>query len=193
MNKFKEWTQHWVSGMLVVALLISGKSVLAAETKQTVPPSRAVVFDIDGTLTPTPFRFWSVRTDAANTAHYFANQGMAIFYITARVSWLQWPLGDWLEDNHFPSGQLYLTETEADEDNHGEFKTRILQQLKTEGWQLEWAFGDSSSDFAAYHAAGIPQDRVYALKREGAEQCEPGVWQLCLYGWADFPRVESGR
>lgn len=41
----------------------------------------------------------------------------------------------------------------------------------------------SSSDFEAYTRAGIPRERVFALRRVGAAGCQPGAWVACLPGW----------
>ena len=60
---------------------------------------------------------------------------------------------------------------------------RLLAAYVRQGWRLAWAYGDSSTDFEAYAQAGVPKERVYALKRRGDDQCQPGAWQACLDGW----------
>jgi phosphatidate phosphatase PAH1 len=145
-----------------------------------------VVFDIDGTLTPTPFQFWRVRSDAAETAQYYADQGVEIIYLTARTSLLQWHIPGWLERNDFPPGSLFTIQTNADRDDHEQFKTRILQQLIARGWNIELAFGDSSTDFQSYANVGISRLRVFALRRHGDDGCQPGIWARCLTGWSEY-------
>ena len=176
--------------MLLPALLLvlcSGCSTLPNQfDKPPVEQAKAVVFDVDGTLTPMVWRFWQVRDDAAKTAQQFADQGYHVFYVTARFLWLQWPLPDWLEDNDFPAGSLYVPQTWDEHRDPEHFKHRILQRLIDDGWQLEWAFGDSSSDFKAYASVQIPKSHVFALQRENADECESGVWDRCLKGWAEF-------
>ncbi|WP_295436329.1 hypothetical protein [uncultured Thiodictyon sp.] len=59
----------------------------------------------------------------------------------------------------------------------------MLQQLRANGWQPEYAYGDSATDFTAYAAAGIPKQQVFALRREHQRSCRAGVWETCLGGW----------
>ena len=101
----------------------------------------AVVFDIDGTLTPKVHPMNTAREHAAQTA----------------------------EDRKQPAA----------------FKTALLNECIDRGWTIEYAYGDSSTDFEAYAAVGIPQERVFALQREGDTSCQPGEWSVCLGGWTE--------
>ena len=173
--------------ILLAAVFCSGCSTLANEfVDAPMDHAKAVVFDIDGTLTPTPLSIWSVREAAAETVQHFANQGFTIFYVTARIPLFQWQIPGWLESNHFPTGNLYLTQNSEDRSDHERFKTRILNQLIEHGWVIERAFGDSSSDFKAYSAANLTQEQVFALLRQGSDQCQPGVWARCLTSWLEY-------
>ena len=171
-------------GLIMLVVLVCGCATLPNRFDPApVPGSQAVVFDIDGTLTPTPLRFWQPREHAAVAVRGFADAGYQVFYVTARVRMLQAPIPGWLEGHGFPRGALFLTETAADRDDHAAFKTRILRQLQQQGWRLEWAFGDSTSDASAYRAAGIPADRIVGLQRQCEDACEPGEWARCLPDW----------
>lgn len=60
-----------------------------------------VVFDVDGTLTPTvPKIFWA-RPDAAAVARLYAERGHRIVYLTARSPLLQGTLQKFLTRNAF--------------------------------------------------------------------------------------------
>ena len=168
-----------VISVIAGALVMLGLSAQAQER-------RAVIFDIDGMLTPSVLAIDTVRDDAALAATHFADAGVAIIYLTARVPLFQDRVADWLDDNGFPPGQLYLTQTDADRDDHGAFKARVLATYAAEGWTFVAAFGDSSSDFAAYAEVGVPQQQVYALRRRGAWRCKEGAWQGCYDRWADL-------
>ena len=48
-----------------------------------------VVFDVDGTLTPTVARILSVRPEASAVARLYAGRGHRIVYLTARAPALQ--------------------------------------------------------------------------------------------------------
>ena len=174
--------------ILLMALLVSSCAQLPPTAIQDAPKKhdKAVVFDIDGTLTPTPLKFWKARTDAAKTVHYFADKGMQIIYLTARVEPLQSNIPSWLKDNGFPDGSIHVTESAEDRNNHAQFKARILREFVAHGWIIEYAYGDSSTDFEAYAAVGIPKEHVFALLREGDTACQPGVWKVCLNGWTGY-------
>jgi len=177
-----------------VVLVCSGCSTLPNHFEPApTSDNKAVVFDIDGTLTPTPWRFWQARGDAARAVRTFSDNGYRIFYITARTPFLQGQIPGWLKDNDFPQGELYLTQNDEDQDDHARFKTRILLQLQQNGWQIEWAFGDSSSDFEAYRAVGVPATRIVALQRECDEECQPGEWRQCLKGWKYWRGTEIAK
>ena len=182
--------KHYRLLLALIMLACSGCSTLPNHfEKAPADHTKAVVFDVDGTLTPMVWRFWQVREDAAKAAQRFASEGYHVFYVTARFLWLQWPLPDWLEDHDFPAGDLYVPQTWEEHREPQPFKQQILQQLIDDGWQLEWAFGDSTSDFRAYAEVNIPQDHVYALQRENADECESGPWAACLKNWTDFLKL----
>ena len=44
---------------------------------------------------------------------------------------------------------------------------------------------------AAYQRAGLPKDRVFALKRKWRNTCEEGVYGACLAGWAEYLEITS--
>lgn len=173
-------------------LLASACTLLPADVPATrAGHQQAVVFDIDGTLTPTPRAIRTAREDAASAAQRFADQGYQIVYLSARVRLLQSGIPGWLHDHGFPEGVIHVPQGRADSGDHAAFKTRILQQYRDKGWRFAAAFGDSSTDFQAYAAAGIPPERVFALRRAGADACQPGAWQACLPAWTALPPLPA--
>lgn len=170
--------------LLPAALLASACTLLSAAVPEPTPGAQqAVVFDIDGTLTPTPRAVRTARPDAAAAARDLAARGYRIVYLSARVRFLQSGIPGWLRDNGFPEGPVHVPQGRADSRDHAAFKTRILQQYRDKGWRFVAAYGDSSTDFQAYAASGIAPGRVYALKREGEDACQPGAWHECLPSW----------
>ena len=173
--------------ILILIIIIGGCAKSASELQFAYEEqTMAVVFDIDGTLTPRPIEMWTAREDAAKAVHIFAAKGYQIVYLSARVRPFQATIPRWLEENGFPHGSLLLTETAEDRKDPVYFKTRMLQDLRAHGWELAFAFGDSSTDFEAYTAVGIPTERVFALRREGEDTCQPGAWKACLNGWTEY-------
>lgn len=167
-----------------LALLAGACTLLPTTVPATSAATRhAVVFDIDGTLTPTPRAVRTAREDAAAAARRFAEQGVQVVYLSARVRLLQAGIPDWLQDNGFPPGPVHVPQDRADSRDHAAFKTRILQQYRDKGWRFLAAYGDSSTDFQAYAAVGIAPERVFALRRAGDDACQPGTWRQCLPSW----------
>lgn len=177
-----------------VALLTSCGSLAPAEVP-SAPTSgaRAVVFDIDGTLTPDVNAVAEVRVDAAAAVRIYFERGYRVIYLSTRVSFLQAGIPVWLKENGFPASSVHVAETEADHKDPAAFKLRIMREYSARGWSLVGGYGDSSTDFRAYAEAGIPNSRVFALLRRGQSACEPGVWQECLPGWSSHLGFVSGR
>ena len=142
-----------------------------------------VVFDVDGTLTPAVARIFSVRPDAAAVARIYAGRGYRIVYLTARAPALQGTLRAFLSRHDFPPGDLLVPKNWAEHAAPAAFKAHVLAEYLAQGWDIGVAYGDSSSDFEAYARAGIPRERVLALRRVGAARCQPGAWAACLPGW----------
>lgn len=167
-----------------------------AAAAQDIPVARAgadriVVFDIDGTLTPSVWAYRRARPDAAAAVQAYAKAGVMVVYLSARRRLFQHEMPEWLAEHGFPEGPLYLTETPDDRADTVAFKTRILTALTDQGWRIVAGYGDSSSDFAAYAAAGIPADHVFALRRRANDACQSGVFQGCYGDWAAIPRPAS--
>lgn len=172
-----------VLGLVVV---LGGCALTPDQMKSaSAPQVRAVVFDIDGTLTPNVLSVFKVRPYASKAVHLYADKGYEIIYLSARVKMLQSSIPGWLEKHDFPEGTLHVTETDADKNDHAYFKTRILNEYSSNGWKLSYAYGDSTTDFEAYAAAGIPEAHVFALQRKGDDEPQPGIYNTYLVTWEE--------
>lgn len=174
--------------MVAIAVLAMGLGGCAHLSAVVVPQAASdapgiAVFDIDGTLTPTVAQIFSVRPDASAVVRLYAERGHRIVYLTARAPALQGTLLAFLSRNGFPPGDVVVPKDRAEHAAPATFKSRALADYRAHGWGVAVAYGDSSSDFEAYARAGIPRERVFALRRVGATQCQPGVWSACLAGW----------
>lgn len=170
--------------------ILAGATVAHAQEFPTPPAGadRAVVFDIDGTLTPSVWAYRIARPKAAAAVRSYADSGALIIYLSARRRLFQHEMPEWLAEHGFPAGPLHLTETPDDRADTVAFTTRILTVYIDKGWQIVAAYGDSSSDFTAYAAAGIPKDHVFALRRWANDGCQSGVFQGCHFDWVDIAR-----
>ena len=180
-----------LAAALVLATLLAGCAHLPAVVVPHAAAGAAgiVVFDVDGTLTPTVARIFSVRPDAAEVARLHAGRGYRIVYLTARAPALQGTLRGFLSKHGFPPGDLVVPKDRAEHARPADFKAHALAAYQAQGWEVGAAYGDSSSDFDAYARAGIPRERVFALRRVGAADCQPGAWAACLPGWGPQRRA----
>ncbi len=149
------------------------------------PQALAVVFDIDGTLTPDVQSIATVRPDASQAVRRYFDKGYRVVYLSTRSSLLQNGIPGWLKAKAFPEGSIHVGQTSKDDKDPALFKLRILKEYQARGWRLIGGYGDSSTDFEAYAGAGIPKNLVFALRRKGASRCQPGAWQSCLQGWTE--------
>ena len=172
--------------LLAVALCSGCAQLPPAGIPDALPQhAQAVVFDIDGTLTPKPLDVFEARTDAAKAVRIFADKGYKIFYLSARIGFLSAGIPGWLKEHGFPDGGVHIAQTDEDRSHPAAFKTRMLKDFIGHGWHFKFAYGDSSTDFEAYAAAGIPKERVFALLRDEETWCQPGDWKACLNGWTE--------
>lgn len=171
---------------LPIILLCVSCGLLPFEIQKTpLKPDQAVVFDIDGTLTPSPSAIFTARDDAANAVRLYADEGYKIIYLSARIKLFQTGIPNWLKENRFPEGSIHVPETAEDGSDPVAFKKRILEGYKTNGWTFVAAYGDSSRDFEAYAKIGIDKDHVFALQRAGEAKCQEGAWKRCLRSWTE--------
>lgn len=174
--------------LLLIVSVISGCTQLKPTTISAPhqPGQKVVVLDIDGTLTPKNSAVFEAREDAANAVNALSKKGYAIVYVSARVPLFQAGLPGWLQKNGFPTGNLHVAQSAEEREQVSQFKTKILQQYKSVGWVIAFAYGDSATDFTAYANAGVSQEKVFALKRRGDSECQPGVYKQCLEGWSGY-------
>jgi phosphatidate phosphatase PAH1 len=174
------------SFLLFLVLFFSG----CALKPDPVPPApyalaQAVVFDIDGTLTPDVMSIYTARPEAAKAVQLYADKGFTVIYLSARIKLFQSNIPGWLQKNNFPEGPIHVTETRAEAKDPAAFKARILKAYQNQDWVLAYAYGDSSTDFEAYSAVGIPKEHIFALQRKGETLCQPGNWADCLTNWGE--------
>ncbi len=180
--------------LLAIALGMSGCVTIppAEVPRASATQHEAVVLDIDGTLTPENLDVFEVRPGAADALEALVKKGYKIIYVSTRIPLFQSSLPTWLRQNGFPAGSLHVAQTPGERANPSDFKARILALYRQAGWNLDYAYGDSSTDFTAYAKAGVPRAHVFALKRRGAKDCQEGAYKECLEGWTVHLRyIES--
>lgn len=180
----------------VAGILLAGTGCAQLPARPVPPPATAgealVVFDIDGTLTPAVAAVFQVRPDAAAAVRAYAAKGYRIVYLSTRTGWLSAPLPGWLHRHGFPDGTVHVAQRAAERRDPATYKARMLEAYRERGWRIAYAYGDSSTDFAAYAAAGVPTAAVFALRRRGQTGCQPGPAAGCLPGWSDHLAFIAG-
>lgn len=174
-----------LTASVVLAITLAGCAHVADVVVSQAPAAAPglVVFDIDGTLTPSVARIFWVRPDAAAAARLYARRGHRIVYLTARAVALQGTLGSYLARNGFPPGDLVAPGTGEEHARPAEFKARVLAGYRAHGWDVAAAYGDSTSDFEAYARADIPRQRVYARSGSARGTANPTLrWPACRNG-----------
>jgi hypothetical protein len=145
---------------------------------------RGVVTDIDETLTTTDGEWLSqladpthdpaMRPEANALMQAYADQGYGIFYVTARGEDAQLADGrsareatrDWLVDHDFPvdEDRLYLADgIGALGDSAVAYKSGVIDDLGTDGWSFDWAYGNADTDILAFQASEIPNDTIFLV------------------------------
>jgi len=172
--------------ILVLLLLATSCSLQPTDVQvASVEFNKAVVFDIDGTLTPNNISIFTARNDAARVVSLYADKGYKIIYLSARNRFFQFNIPDFLKENTFPNGSIHVPQSASDRDDFSAFKQKILLRYRDKGWNLVAAYGDSTTDFEAYAAVGIGVDNIYAIKPIDEKTCRPGPWGKCLGAWSE--------
>lgn len=173
-----------------VKLRWSFKDQHAEATLWVVPVGQpVVVFDIDGTLTPSDRENLKdyarrlvrkptaegpkLRPGAVAAAHAAAREGLVV-YVTGRPPWLAGPTRAWLAAHDFPEGAVFCMTHTRDilptEARVGRAKTERFRALQAAGVIFLRAYGNARTDIRAYAAVGLPKDRTFILGKHGGEE-----------------------
>ncbi|KAK9805362.1 hypothetical protein WJX73_006658 [Symbiochloris irregularis] len=161
------------------------------------PGTKAVVFDVDGTLTVgdievvTMFAIdaLAVSTSAAqNLTHKYdlkqrkgalhvvrawAAKGYQPIYLSGRQGSYFNLTQEWLVRHRYPPGPIHLTKTHLPTlpiyYSVGNFKVAYMEVLKARGLDIVAAYGNTTTDIRAYGAFGIPKERTYIIGPHGGK------------------------
>ena len=164
-------------GEYIIKMVVAGDLSTAYGFMTVLDPGRkAVVFDIDGTLTTNDFEAVKdyIGAGDANAYYYASNlaalyrlRGYQIIYLSARPYWLVRETREWFKKKGFPDTILHATLNNNDSFNAAlaqAYKTEYLSYLKNSvSIDLVAAYGNSSGDIGAYASAGIPVTGTYII------------------------------
>ncbi|KAL6779212.1 hypothetical protein ACKKBF_B18325 [Auxenochlorella protothecoides x Auxenochlorella symbiontica] len=155
------------------------------------PGTRAVVFDLDGTITVgdgqvvTQFTLDALgastalnaklshkydlrpRRHALHAVRAWAAKGYQPIYLSGRQgSYYNLTLA-WLIKHRYPPGPIHLTRTHLPTlpvyFSVGLFKVKYIEGLRAKGIDVYAAYGNTMTDIKAYEAAGIAKERTYII------------------------------
>jgi hypothetical protein len=174
-------------GEYVVYFVVEGDLSFTSGYLSVVDPGRdAVLFDIDGTLTINDFEavadYLGVKTA---TPYYFApemvdayrQRGYQIIYLTARPYWVTKDGREWLQTQHINQWHYYSNpygDGPIPPDTQ-QFKTDYVRYLRNEvGLNIVRAYGNATTDIAAYADGGIPKGDTYIIGfNAGVDRTQP--------------------
>jgi phosphatidate phosphatase PAH1 len=161
-------------GMYPYFMMVPGDGSSADGMIWAVPPkTKAVLFDIDGTLTTSDGELFEdllggsaeMFPDANVVAKRWADAGYIIVYATGRPNLLRNRTRGWLEKHDFPKGALFTVDgwkqAMPTQSGVGAFKESLVQHLLSAGLVFERAYGNASTDACAYMRGGIDPSRVF--------------------------------
>ncbi len=169
-----------------VVLAMTFAAFGAATASAVAAGNDVVVFDIDGTLTNDTISI-TPHPGAVQAVKAYQAKGYAVVYVTARWKPLQEAATRaWLALNGFPNLPLYMSSSLLLTDSATiKYKTNTLKTIESGTPEVQFAYGDSTTDFKAYGNVGVPTAHVFALKRASASSCESGAWTACLVNYTD--------
>lgn len=201
-------------GIYAIRMVALGDGSVARGTVFVLPRgSHFVVFDIDGTLTtddkelftdivaelfapmledgylPTAYEGGQALTGAHVT------RGELILYLTGRPYWLAELSRGWLDDSGFPLGAVHTTDDNLQvvpSDSHvGQYKLEFLADLIGRGFEVDFAYGNATTDIYGYLGAGLVPEDVWIIGDHGGESGTNGVTDSWVARAAEVQAMEA--
>ena len=194
-------------GVYAFEMVVDGDGSRAPGSLFVVEPgAKAVVFDIDATLTTSDDEIIdevlngkvpSMRPEAATVAKAYGDAGFVVAYVTGRPYLLTETSRRWLSDNGFPRGLVRTTDSLREclptEEGVGRFKQRALTELKAGGLDFKVAYGNAVTDICAYQHIAIDPQRTFIVGPFGGQGCAGSPATRALSGYpehlADLPKL----
>lgn len=156
--------------------LLGDRSFAEAKVWIVTPKVKAVLFDIDGTLTKDDGELFEELVGgkaemwpaADQVARRWAELGYLPVFITGRPYQLRRSTLGWLAKHRFPLGPVITVDSVLDflpgEGHVGQFKEKALGKLVKEA-QVDFhrAYGNAATDVCAYARTGIAPERTYIV------------------------------
>jgi phosphatidate phosphatase PAH1 len=144
------------------------------------------IFDIDGTLTTSDIEIIHGEPElypgAVELTQAEASRDHVIVYLTGRPYWLATTTRAWLRRHPFAQGVLRVANAfhEAMPWGVGGYKRQFLKELQANGFVIDVAYGNATTDIDAYLGAGLMPDKVFIIGKHGGERethAVDGSWE----------------
>ncbi|MFO0554999.1 MAG: hypothetical protein U0271_41865 [Polyangiaceae bacterium] len=152
------------------------------------PKTRAVVFDVDATLTVGDEEIVDqvltgtvpeMQVDADKIVRQWADAGWLVAYVTGRPRQLTKLTRAWLRDKGFPTGIVRLTSSAAEAVPSVEgvqtYKEHAIKELRDAGLDIGFAYGNAVTDICAYAHSGVDPKRTFIVGPHGGKACDGGA------------------
>ncbi len=180
-------------GAYAITLRVKGDDTSTRSWLRVVMPgTRAMVADIDGTLTTSDQELFQdifaeyfaplgagtylpvARADAIALTHRRrTEQGYLMVYVTGRPYYLTDITRSWLADLGAAPGHLHVTDSNAEavpsNAGVGTFKADYLARLQALGIVFEAAYGNATTDIYGFETAGLDKSKTFILGSHGGE------------------------
>ena len=162
-------------GQYVLRMVVMGDLTYAdAYITAIEPGKKAVVFDIDETLTKsdleqildyTGIEAAEARPAAGQLVQEYLDRGYHPVFITARSYWYAKGSRRWLRETlNLPDFTLRTTlANEQGLFETAQYKTDVMNEMKAAGLEFFRAYGNADTDAEAFNNAGIPLSETYII------------------------------
>ena len=146
--------------------------------------TRLAVTDIDGTLTASDRELFQQMLDGSHVPSPYPGAvdltgahddlGHLVLYLTGRPYWLTRKTREWLAALGCAAGPLHVTDSDGEalptEAGVGDFKKNYLLGLVAQGYVLDLAYGNATTDIYAYLGVGLPAGQVWIIGANAGQQ-----------------------
>jgi len=189
---FQKWMQVALLVLLAIAIFFPNP---VNAMNGTFP---AVVFDIDGTLTPDCINLFDIREYAVDAVNLWLDKGYKVITVTARpqdfISFTDFYLNlIGIPTDRLTSSVYAPICYTVNEERRAFKRDQILEQAERFDLNFIYAYGDSATDFQSYDDVGILKENTFALLRWGCTECEPGNYADCFSSYEDHLNFISAQ
>ncbi len=110
---------------------------------------------------------------ADDVVRYYAGLGYLPVFVTGRPYLFQPISRRWLETRDFPVGPLFHVQDVDDAlpTNVDDFKANTILDLERAGLDVDFAYGNASTDICAYRMAGVDEANTFIIGKHAGEAC----------------------